>query len=274
MNPNFLLILKNCDILPTNKEQHFLTFKDALNLSSCSKILRIQIESLYKLLFKNHYRNLKDLNSTYCYGTWLNFFRKFKEILIRDEILQLIDLNLTEDIIYIPIFLMTNCETYHVIRYGLFDKKFTLYPGISSNQFINYTKGRKEDKNLMNKLNSLEKIKTKSSIDFVQQGFFPLSKDKLSFVIDQLLDTSHKNIDKIILLIYSINFYNLNFSVEDLAKQFKENHLNENCDQDFIVIIMKYMRNLCKLYMKEFSIETVFKIYRHFCSLELYSKII
>ena len=275
MNPNFLLILKNCDILPTNKEQRFLTFRDALNLSSCSKILRFQIESRYELLFKNHYRNLKDLNSTYCYGTWLNLFRIFKEILICDEILQLIDLNLKEDIVYIPIFPVSKCEVYHIVGYGLpFDRKYFLYPKISGNSFTNYTKECSEDEKLMEKLNSLKEIQTKTIQDFVNLGFMPFSKNKLNDKITEMLDTSQDNFIKIISLIKTDNFYNLNFTEEDLVKQFKENHLNENSDQEFINVMMKYMKNLCKIYMREFSIETVFEIYRHYYSLNLYSKII
>ena len=137
MNDNFLLILKNCNILPTNREQRFLTFEDTLNLSSCSKFLRKQIETRYEMLFKNHYPNLKDLNSTYCYGTWLNIFKCFKEALICDEILQLINLNIEEEYIdFIPIFPMINTEFYHIVE---FHKTFMFYPKISANIFSNYT---------------------------------------------------------------------------------------------------------------------------------------
>ena len=118
MEEDFILILRICNFLPSDiKQSSFLNFRDVKILLLCSKNIRQQIELRYEILFKNQYSNLKDfnLNNDYCYGTWLNLFRNFKEVLICDEILRLIDLNLTEDIIYIPAFPISKDEIRHPI---------------------------------------------------------------------------------------------------------------------------------------------------------------
>ena len=261
MNEKFLIILMNCDILPTNREQKFLTFEDTLNLSSCSEILRKQIETRYEMLFKNHYPNLKDLNLIQSYGTWLNIFKCFKQTLICDEILQLIDLNIEECIEFIPIFPIINCEFYHVVQNNY---AFKIYPKISGNMFANYTTECTKDLKLINKLNSLKNNKIKSIDDFMQHGFFPFSINKLNYKIKQILDTSRTNIGKIIFLIKNQNFDNPIFTDEDLIEQFTQNHLTENCDQNFKETILNFMKNLCKIYTREFSLENIFELYRNY----------
>ena len=116
----------------------------------------------------------------------------------------------------------------------------------------------------MNKLNSLKNTKINLITDFIKHGFFPFSKNKLSNKIEQILDTSIINFNKILRLINNRNLNYPNFTIEDLVKEFTENHLTENCDQIFKTFILNFMKNLCKIYTIEFSLENIFELYENY----------
>lgn len=281
MEEILFLIFKVCNFFPTNdfkrtilgkkeiiKSFSFLQFADVLILSSCSKFLREKIETKYKILFYDHFPLLKDLNleDDKCYGTWMNFFKCFKEVSICDEILQLIDLEIPTDekFIYIPVFPIPKYEMIHVIHGN--DYGWHLLPKISHNDIWEYF-SRSIYYLYDVKLNRLLTLITnsgKTSSDFINCGFFPISLKKLNDKINEILDISQDNIVMITNIIRNTPSYTNNFSLRNFTKKFTDKYFSENSDKEFSQLFLKYTKIFCKLYARENSFENLFFCYKNY----------
>ena len=129
------------------------------------------------------------------------------------------------------------------------------------------------DTKLQEKLDSLGEIKNKTPKDFIERGFFPFSTNKFHDKIVEILDTPEENINKIIHRIRKTpDICVFSSTVKHLVYQFKLDNLNEYCDQNFKNVMLNYMKNLCKIHAKEFSLENVLDIFRYCDLMQLYSK--